>query len=101
MGYITLFINSTCFLLPVNILVHDLLQGYFAAIVNAFTVFLTLVGIAMYCFVIHRNQIFKFNNRSFIRKIKGIIIEFNNKALIIFLLIILIYLYDFLLHHLM
>ena len=70
MGYITLFINSTCFLLPVNILVHDLLKGYFAAIINAFTVFLTIIGIAMYCFVIHRNQIFKFNNKSFIRKIK-------------------------------
>ena len=41
MGYITLFINSTCFLLPVNV-EYDLLQGYFAAVIYSF---LTLVNI--------------------------------------------------------
>ena len=68
-GYITLFINSGAFLIPINVLIHDLLDFYYAITINIFSVIILIVGIIIYSLMINNKQIFRYNDVVYQRKI--------------------------------
>ena len=68
-GYITLFINSAAFLIPINILIHELLEFHYAITINVFSVFILIVGIIIYSLMINNKQIFRYNDVVYQRKI--------------------------------
>ena len=67
-AYITLFINSGFFLIPINIIVHDFLRNYFAITINVISFIIFIVGIIIYYRVIQRQQIFKINDNDSIMR---------------------------------
>jgi hypothetical protein len=67
-AYITLFINSGCFLIPINIFVHNLLSLYFAIIINIISCLIFIIGIIIYVIMIQRKQIFKINDGSIVQR---------------------------------
>lgn len=67
-AYVTLFINSGCFLVPVNIFVHDLLSNYFAIIINVFSCLIFITGIVIYLLLIQRKQIFNIDENTIISR---------------------------------
>lgn len=68
-GYVALFVNSAAFLVPINILIHELLEIYYAVIVNVFSFLILLFSVIFYGVVIHRKQIFNYNQRIYKRRI--------------------------------
>jgi len=67
-AYITLFINSGFFLIPINVIIHDLLRSYFAITLNIISFIIFIVGIIIYYRVIQRQQIFKINDHDAIMR---------------------------------
>ena len=68
-GYITLFINSAAFLIPINILIHELLEFHYAIVINIFSVIILLTGVIIYVFTLNNKQIFTYNDVVYQRKI--------------------------------
>lgn len=68
-GYITLFINSAAFLIPINVLIHELLEFHYAIVINIFSLIILLTGIIIYVFTLHNKQIFTYNDVVYQRKI--------------------------------
>lgn len=68
-GYITLFINSAAFLIPINILIHELLEFHYAIVINIFSVIILLTGVIIYVFTLNNKQIFRYNDVVYQRKI--------------------------------
>lgn len=67
-AYITLFINSGCFLVPVNIFVHDLLTSYFAITINVISCIIFIAGITVYTIMIQRKQIFRIDDGTIVQR---------------------------------
>lgn len=67
-AYITLFINSGCFLVPVNIFVHDLLSSYFAITINVISFLIFITGIIIYTIMIQRKQIFRIDENTIVQR---------------------------------
>ena len=67
-AYITLFINSGCFLVPVNIFVHDLLSSYFAITINVISCIIFIAGITVYTIMIQRKQIFRIDENTIVQR---------------------------------
>lgn len=67
-AYITLFINSGCFLVPVNIFVHDLLSSYFAITINVISCIIFIAGITVYTIMIQRRQIFRIDENTIVQR---------------------------------
>ena len=68
-GYITLFINSAAFLIPINILIHELLEFHYAIVINIFSVIILLTGVIIYVSTLNNKQIFTYNDVVYQRKI--------------------------------
>lgn len=68
-GQISLYMNSVCFLVPVNIIIHELLDFYFAITLNIASIVIFIVGLTFYACLIARKQVFKVNNVVYQRKI--------------------------------
>ena len=68
-GYITLFINSAAFLVPINLLVHELLDFQYAIVINIISVVIFITGVIIYCILMLKRQIFELNNIEYKRRI--------------------------------
>ena len=68
-GYITLFINSAAFLIPINILIHELLEFHYAIVINIFSLIILSTGVIIYVFILNNKQIFTYNDVVYQRKI--------------------------------
>jgi hypothetical protein len=68
-GYITFFLNSISFLIPINIILHELIYYPFAIAINIASVIIVVVGITSYIVIIHNKQIYMENDREIKRNI--------------------------------
>jgi hypothetical protein len=68
-GYITFFINSICFMVPINIILHELIYYPFAIAINIASLITVILGITFYVIIVHNKQIYTINNREIKRNV--------------------------------
>lgn len=68
-GYITLFMNSAAFLVPINLLVHELLGLYYAIVINIISGAVLIIGISTYVVLLFNKQIFTIDDIEYKRRI--------------------------------
>ena len=61
-GYITFFVNTIAFMVPINIILHDLIYYPFAICINIASILVVILGVTFYFLIIHRRQIYVENN---------------------------------------
>ena len=68
-GYITFFINTICFMVPINIILYELIYYPFAITINIASLITAILGITFYILIVHNKQIYKINNQDIKRNI--------------------------------
>jgi hypothetical protein len=68
-GYITFFINSICFMVPINIILHELIYYPFAIAINIASLITVILGIIFYILIVHNKQVYTINNREIKRNV--------------------------------
>lgn len=68
-GYITFFINSICFMVPINIILHELIYYPFALTINIVSLITVILGITFYMLIVHNKQAYQINNQNIKRNV--------------------------------
>ena len=68
-GYITFFMNTISFMVPINIILHELIYYPFAIAINIASVITVVLGITFYTLIVHNKQIYRVNDREIKRNI--------------------------------
>jgi hypothetical protein len=68
-GYITFFLNAICFMVPINIILHELIYYPFAVCINIISFLTVVLGLIFYIVIVHNKQIYVENNREIKRNI--------------------------------
>ncbi len=55
-GYITFFVNTIAFMVPINIILYDLIYYPFAICINIASVIVVVLGITFYVLIVHKKQ---------------------------------------------
>ena len=61
-GYITFFVNTIAFMVPINIILHELIYYPFAICINIASVIVVILGVTFYSLIVHKRQIYVENN---------------------------------------
>ena len=61
-GYITFFVNTIAFMVPINIILHELIYYPFAICINIASVIVVILGVTFYWLIVHKRQIYVENN---------------------------------------
>lgn len=61
-GYITFFVNTIAFMVPINIILHELIYYPFAICINIASVIVVILGVTFYILIVHKRQIYVENN---------------------------------------
>ena len=69
LGYITFFVNTIAFMVPINIILHELIYYPFAICINTASVIVVILGITFYVLIVHNKQIYVENNLEIKRNI--------------------------------
>lgn len=68
-GYITFFMNTISFMIPINIILHELIYFPFAVCINVASFITVVLGIIFYIMIVHNKQIYIIDNREVKRNI--------------------------------
>ena len=60
-GYITFFVNTIAFMVPINIILHELIYYPFAICINIASVIVVILGVTFYLLIVHQKQIYREN----------------------------------------
>ena len=61
-GYITFFVNTIAFIVPINIILHELIYYPFAICINIASLIVVILGVTFYYLIVHKRQIYVENN---------------------------------------
>lgn len=61
-GYITFFINTIAFMVPINIILHELIYYPFAICINIASLLVGIIGLTSYILIVHKKQIYLIND---------------------------------------
>lgn len=62
LGYITFFVNTIAFMVPINIILHELIYYPFAICINIASLIVVILGVTFYVLIVHNKQIYVENN---------------------------------------
>ena len=62
LGYITFFVNTIAFMVPINIILHELIYYPFAICINIASTIVVVLGVTFYVLIVHNKQIYVENN---------------------------------------
>lgn len=62
LGYITFFINTVAFMVPINIILYELIYYPFAICINIASTIVVVLGVTFYVLIVHNKQIYVENN---------------------------------------
>jgi len=68
-GYITFFMNTISFMVPINIILHELIYFPFAIFINIVSVIISILGITFYIIIVHNKQSYLIDNVEYKRNI--------------------------------
>ena len=55
-GYITFFVNTIAFMVPINIILYDLIYYPFAICINIASLIVVVLGVTFYILIVHKKQ---------------------------------------------
>lgn len=58
LGYITFFVNTIAFMVPINIILHELIYYPFAICINIASSIVLILGVTFYVLIVHNKQIY-------------------------------------------
>lgn len=61
-GYITFFVNTIAFMVPINIILYDLIYYPFAICINIASLIIVVLGVTFYVLIVHKKQKYLENN---------------------------------------